>query len=94
MADIELVIKINEEQYKFIKQSMTFDAVKNYPALLYDICEHIANGTPLPKGHGKLIDVNEIKNAFVNWSMAVQGNFTDADIASIILHINPVIEEE
>ena len=60
MGDIELLIKINEEQYKFIKQSMTFDAVKNYPALLYDICEHIANGTPLPKGHGRLIDADTL----------------------------------
>ena len=61
MADIELVIKIDEEQYEFIKQSMTMDEVKNYHALLYDICKHIKSGTPLPKGHGDLIDADDIK---------------------------------
>lgn len=60
MADIELVIKIDKEQYKFIKQSITMDAIKNYPALLYDICEHIANGTVLPKRHGDLIDISKL----------------------------------
>ncbi len=49
MPEIGIVIKIHEEQYKFIKQSMTMDAVKNYPALIYDICERIANGIPLSK---------------------------------------------
>ena len=92
MGDIELLIKINEEQYKFIKQSMTFDAVKNYPALLYDICEHIANGTPLPKGHGDLKDADKLKHTFIKWSMAVQGNFTDADIASIVYNSPTIIE--
>ncbi len=60
MADIELVIKIDEEQYEFIKQSMTMNEVKNYHALLYDICERIKSGTPLPKGHGRLIDADEV----------------------------------
>lgn len=60
MADIELVVKIDEEQYEFIKQSMTIDKVKDYHALLYDICERIKNGTPLPKGHGRLGDLSKI----------------------------------
>ena len=60
MAEIELVIKIDEEQYKFIKQSMTIDKVKDYHALLYDICERIKDGTPLPENHGDLIDRNEL----------------------------------
>ena len=62
MADIELVIKIDEEQYEFIKQSMTMDKVKDYPALLYAICEHVKNGTQLPKGHERLIDAGEYEN--------------------------------
>lgn len=56
----KIVIDIPKEQYEFIKQSMTMDKVKDYPALLYDICEHIKNGTPLPKGHGELFDKTEI----------------------------------
>ena len=57
---MKLIIDIHKDQYEFIKQSMTMDKVKDYHALLYDICEHIANGTPLPKGHGRLIDADEL----------------------------------
>jgi hypothetical protein len=54
MADIELVIKIPEELY---------EAYKGRPPMLGDagmdmIAQAIANGTPLPKGHGRLIDAN------------------------------------
>jgi len=55
MANIELVIKIDE---KIIQQA------KNYHDLPYDdyvirVAEAIAKGIPLPKGHGRLIEVNE-----------------------------------
>lgn len=54
MADVELVIKIPEELYK---------AYKGRPPMLGDagmdmIAQAIAKGTPLPKGHGDLIDRN------------------------------------
>ena len=48
MADIEIVIKIPEEDYEYIKNSNNM--------YLYVI----KNGTPLPKGHGRLIDVDEV----------------------------------
>ena len=53
MADIELVIKIPEEEYRKI-WIMSKDGIG---MALYD---WVANGTPLPKGHGDLIDKNEI----------------------------------
>lgn len=34
---MQIIIDIDEEQYKFIKQSMTIDKVKDYPVLLFDI---------------------------------------------------------
>lgn len=60
MADIELVIKIPEELY---------EAYKGRPSMLGDagmdmIAQAIANGTPLPKNHGRLKDVDELKTAF------------------------------
>ncbi len=54
MANIELVIKIPEEEYKLCKK---------YKGHLGDhrmVSGAIANGTPLPKGHGNLIDTNEL----------------------------------
>ena len=58
MEDIELVIKIPEEQYNMIllsdKTVMAECASKE--AMMYAI----KNGTPLPKGHGRLIDADDL----------------------------------
>lgn len=56
MADIELVIKIPEDEYRWIKQSdkNVFADVASKECMLHAI----KNGAPLPKGHGDLIDVN------------------------------------
>ena len=52
MADIELVIKIPEEMYKWVKDVNKFFA--DYG--VSDFIDLVENGTPLPKGHGDLID--------------------------------------
>ena len=56
MADIELLIKIPEEIYK---ASQIIDA-KHEDTIQIPL-EVIKNGTRLPKGHGILKDVDEIK---------------------------------
>ena len=48
MADIELVIKIPEEEYS--------DFCKRYIGSHNIVINAVCNGTPLPKGHGDLID--------------------------------------
>lgn len=52
MADIELVIKIPEEEYDLI--------VNDEACGLNILTRAIANGTPLPKRHGDLIDRNDL----------------------------------
>ena len=54
MADIELVIKIPEEMYKWVDDVNKFF---NYYGTS-DFVNLIKNGTPLPKGHGRLKDVD------------------------------------
>ena len=51
MADIELVIKIPEEEYKNY-----LNMRPAYPKGVFCYIKAIQNGTPLPKGHGDLID--------------------------------------
>lgn len=51
MADIELVIKIPEEEYKIIK---------NHTGPMAWVEHLIKKGTPLPKGHGDLKDISKI----------------------------------
>lgn len=49
----EIVIKIPEEVYKSIING------KNYISYQEYVEEAIKNGTPLPKGHGKLKDIGK-----------------------------------
>ena len=56
MADIELLIKIPEELYKDIKEH----GLCGYCSDREIMSEAICNGTPLPKGHGRLIDADAL----------------------------------
>jgi len=38
----------------------------------------IANGTPLPKGHGRVIDYGYVVNAIDDWINAGEYNYTNA----------------
>lgn len=54
MADIEIVIKISEDSYKATcSDSMLPPDVKN-------VVNAIKNGTPLPKGYGRLVDIDNL----------------------------------
>ena len=57
MADIELVIKIPEKTVNDIKDNAMF-AGSISSEILWDVNSAIVNGTPLPKGHGRLIDAD------------------------------------
>lgn len=58
MDEIEVVIKMPKNTYRQIQAL----ARNNY--FEHDICgnsmRRIANGIPLPKGHGNLVDTNEL----------------------------------
>ena len=55
MADIELVIKIPEGLKKDFE-------LEQWTALsCMEMKNALMNGTPLPKGHGRLIDADELK---------------------------------
>ena len=59
MANIELVIKIPEEEYRMILLSdkTAISEFISKEAMMYAI----KNGTPLPKGHGNLKDIDKIE---------------------------------
>lgn len=61
MADIELVIKIDEKLYKDIysgAEIMIYGGMRSGKTLLATLMRAIRKGTPLPKGHGRLIDAD------------------------------------
>lgn len=57
MADIELVIKIPEEDFERCK--------KRFQMHIDVMGDAIAKGMPLPKGHGRLIDADDMDNHIV-----------------------------
>jgi hypothetical protein len=71
MADIELVIKIPEDEYNIIKKS-------NAPMTWVE--DLIAKGTPLPKGHGRIVDmdaaikcIEEVEGEDAIWAISLIG---------------------
>ena len=87
MADIELVIKIPKELY---------EAYKGRPPMLGDagmdmIAQSIANGTPLPKGHGDLIDRGELKTHFIGTE---QGTDLEVYLEPTIINAPPIIKAD
>jgi len=63
MTDIELVVRIDEKLYKDIysdAEIMIYGGMRSGKMLLVTLLKAIRNGTPLPKGHGDLIDRNEL----------------------------------
>lgn len=55
MSKIQLAIEIDERYYTDIKES---EHCGNY-SVLYAL-DAIRNGTPLPKGHGRIGDIDEL----------------------------------
>lgn len=82
MADIELVIKIPEEDFERCK--------KKFQMRLNIMAYAIAKGIPLPKGHGRLIDAD----AFERRCM-FDSNIEDMqDVIYALRDFKPVIEAD
>lgn len=79
MADIELVIKIPKELYKDIKEH----GLCGFCSDREIVSKAISNSTPLPKGHGRLIDADEL-------TKEIKGYISDTSN----LHYNDLEEAE
>lgn len=72
---MELVIKIDEEEY---------EATKCIPKLYRgNLIKAIANGTPLPKGHGRLVDENHVIAELVYRKHLLADNVTCGEVTEI-----------
>ena len=84
MADRELVIKISEEDYNFVKKQVA-DGITN-PLKIW-----IANGTPLPKGHGRLGDLDALREEVYSWGM---NDYDPSDFVDAIDDAKTIIEAD
>ena len=58
---MQIVIDIPDEMYKEIKETFkVLSGSRRSERFDYILFNAVNTGTPLPKGHGRLIDVNEI----------------------------------
>lgn len=86
---MQILINISKEQYSLIMQSHRAGVVRfiEKEALIYAI----KNGVPLPKGHGALIDENELWDAY---HKNLGTNFYEAlDIVNPIIEADEEVEE-
>lgn len=69
MEDIELIIKIPKELYQMCRSCLgNADCIESA----------IANGTPLPKGHGKIVDAKRVLENGDNWEVETALMLTEA----------------
>ena len=85
MADIELVIKMAQESYSNIKIGCT-QRVSNG-----EMIEAIKNGTPLPKGHGKIGDLDVLREEVSSWGM---NDYEPSDFIDVIDQADTIIEAD
>jgi hypothetical protein len=76
MANIELVIKLDEEYIKQIDKIRFLIGGIEDRSLQINVINAIKNGTPLPKGHGRLIDEEYITD--------FEGHYITTDAPTII----------
>jgi hypothetical protein len=87
MADIKLVIKIPEYMFEDIQDRYKHPNKGDGINLLEYA---VANGKPLPKGHGDLIDRNEIEYMKAIHDL-VWGKITSSECATKIKYSAPTI---
>ena len=80
---MRLVIDIPEKTINEIKDNAMF-AGSISSEMLWDVTNAIANGTPLPKGHGRLGDLDALEKEIVNGIKA--GNYEEG--YETFAHIN------
>ena len=87
---MQIVIEIDEKLYKDIysdAEIMIYGGMRSGKTLLATLLRAIRNGTPLPKGHGDLVDFDKLCEEY--WD----GNYLEIhcdDLASI----QPIIEAD
>lgn len=86
MEQIELVIRIPEEVYKLMAEKRMFGRVDVWK-------DAICNGIPLPKGHGRLKDENEII-AEMRSTFDMQDLYLPIHFKSLLVGVPTIVEAD
>ena len=82
MKEVELVIKIPEKIYESVMDG-------TYCGTLY---QELKNGTILPKGHGRLVDADEIDNNIYDLTRSMDLNY--GQISEVVDTAPTIIEAD
>ena len=93
MSDVELVIRIPEEKLSIIKNKMYCGIYDP------DLYKAIANGTPLPKGHGRIIDIGKIDEDKIDKDnpiigLTINGEYIEAVSLDYLNNLSTIIESD
>jgi hypothetical protein len=83
---MKLIIDIPEEKYLFAKQ-LADGGKENNPLVLA-----LGNGVPIPKGHGEIIDVNEIREIEIDDGNIA--NYTKGSDVDLYINAPAIIEAD
>lgn len=87
----EIVIKISEDDYNNIEPFLNGEEIEGGFNLIKSL-EIIKNGIPLPKGHGRLIDADYLREDF---KASKKISFAERmDISCIVDHAPTIIDKE
>ena len=91
---MQIVIDIPEEVYRAYKMDVTLGCLnedqRGYAK--WYLIHGLVNGIPLPKGHGRLIDTDELLDTF--WTYCKQGDFGYHQAEDLIKSALTIIEAD
>ncbi len=89
---MKIVVDIDEDTYKDIKKGIIYSSVRDVPQ---ESVLAIANGTPLPEHHGRLIDADELYGDFIDGTEGYDcQTWNRIEIGDIIEDAPTIIEGE
>ena len=86
---MQIVIDIPDDEYQ-----RTMQHYKQFPRDLSRYERRIIDGTPLPKGHGALIDREELRNKYASWYNLAINKSINAVLTLELYQIEPIIQAD
>ncbi len=93
MADIELVVKIPEIEYEHLTNKENFYSLTKSKQewLINKTLDRVVDGTPLPKGHGRIGDLDALREEVSSWGM---NDYEPSDFIDVIDQADTIIDAD
>ena len=89
---MQVVINIDEEVYKRVLPYKDVPVISNPADDISELIHAIVNSTPLPKGHGRLVDADEIDNNIYDLTRSMDLNY--GQISEVVDTAPTIIEKD